>query len=103
MSSGSKIKEGASTLDRRKALLEHLRRMRITTSGIITSEICGGSESASKKLILQSRDFVASDPLGPKTVIYRLTAAGAKSIGAPEEIARSLGSQALPKAVGLLG
>ncbi len=33
---------------------------------------------------------------------YRLTPAGAKQLGAPEEISRPLGPQALPKALGIL-
>jgi hypothetical protein len=86
-----------------KALLELVRRHRITTSEINVSMICGGSESVGKKLILNLRDYIASDPLGPKSVYYRLTPAGAKLLGAPEEIARPLGPQALPKALGILG
>jgi hypothetical protein len=89
--------------DPERRLLEHLRVYRATTSNIVTSLICGGSESSSKKLLARSRDIVASDPLGPKTVIYRPTPLGAKQIGAPEEIARPLGPQALPKAIGILG
>lgn len=99
MSSGSASK----TIDPTKALLEHLRRQRVSTSAVIISELCNGSESAAKKLISRSREYVASDPLGSKTVIYRLHPAGAKSIGAPEEIARPLGPQALPKTLGILG
>jgi hypothetical protein len=91
------------TIDPQKLLLEFLRRFRILTAGIITTLVCGGSENASKKLILRSRVYIASDPLGPTTVYYRLTPAGAKLIGAPEEIARPLGPQALPKMLGILG
>jgi hypothetical protein len=91
------------TVDPQKLLFELLRRFRILTAALITALICGGSENAAKKLILRSRDYVASDPLGPKTVYYRFTPAGAKLIGAPEEIARPLGPQALPKMLGILG
>jgi hypothetical protein len=90
-------------IDPLRKLLELLRRLRIITAALISACICGGSENASKKLILRSRDYVASDPLGTKTVYYRLTPAGAKLIGAPEEIARPLGPQALVKALGILG
>lgn len=90
-------------IDPQKTLLELLRRQRVATANIITERVCGGSENAAKKLISRSRDYVASDPLGTKTVYYRLTPAGAKLIGAPEEIARPLGPQALPKALGILG
>src|SRR5689334_665326 len=89
--------------DPQKVLFELLRRYRIATASIITEHVCGGSENGTKKLILRSRDYVASDPLGPKTVYYRLTTAGAKMIGAPEEIARPLGPQALPKALAICG
>jgi hypothetical protein len=49
------------------------------------------------------RDYVASDPLGARSVVYRLTPAGAKLIGAPEEKGRPRGVQALPKDLGILG
>jgi hypothetical protein len=88
--------------DLQKRLLEQLRRQRITTPAIISARLCEGSENGTKKLISGSRDFVVSDPLGPKSVYYRLTPAGAKYIGAPEEIARPMGPQALPKALGIL-
>jgi hypothetical protein len=92
-----------SAIDPQRKLLEHLRRYRISTASIIASQVCGNSENATKKLILRSREYLASDPLGPKTVYYRLTPAGAKLIGAPEEIARPLGPQALPKTLAILG
>lgn len=82
--------------------MELLRRQRVATAEIITSQICDDSESAAKKLIARLRPFVTSDPLGTKTVYYRLTPAGAKQLGAPEEIARPLGPQALPKSLGIL-
>lgn len=90
-------------IDPQKLLFELLRRFRILTMAIITAVVCGGSENAAKKLILRSRDYIASDPLGPRTVYCRFTPAGAKLIGAPEEIARPLGPQALPKMLGILG
>jgi len=92
-----------TTTDPQKVLFELLRRYRIATASLITEHVCGGSENATKKLILRSRDYVASAPLGPKTVYYRLNPAGAKLIGAPEEIARPLGPQALPNALAICG
>lgn len=89
--------------ERQKALLDLLLRYRILLASLVLTLLCDGSESIAKKLLLNSRDFVASDPLGPKTVYYRLTAAGAKLLGAPEEISRPLGPQALPRALGVLG
>ncbi len=89
--------------DRDRAALELLRRQRIATADIISAEVCGGSESALKKLIMRLRDYIASEPLSSKFVYYRLTPLGAKQIGAPEEIARPLGPQALPKTAGILG
>ncbi len=88
--------------ERERAAMELLRRHRVATAEIITARVCDGSESAGKKLIGRLKPFVASDPLGTKTVYYRLTPAGAKQLGAPEEIARPLGPQALPKALGIL-
>jgi hypothetical protein len=52
---------------------------------------------------MRLRNLIASEPLGPKGVAYRTTPPGAKSVGAPEEISRPLGPQALPKALGILG
>jgi hypothetical protein len=98
MNSGS----GTKAIDLVKVLLGHLLRYRITTSGIIISEICNGSEGAAKKLIARSRDWVTSYPLGSKSVFYSMTPAGAKLIGAPEEIARQPGPQATPKALAIV-
>jgi hypothetical protein len=86
-----------------RQLLEHLRVYKVTTASIVTALLCGGSENAAKKLLARSRNLVESDPLGPKTVYYRLTPFGAKQIGAPEEIARPQGPQSLPKNIGFLG
>jgi len=91
-----------SLSDRQKLYLELLKRQRVSTSEI-NIKVSEGSESIAKKLILSLKDLVASDPLGPKSVYYRLTLLGAKLIGAPEEIAKPLGPQALPKALGILG
>jgi hypothetical protein len=88
--------------ERERAGLHLIRRYRISTPRLIASEIYDGSESNAKKFISRVRDYVASDPLGTKTSYYRLTVAGAKLLGAPEEIARPCGPQALPKTVGIL-
>jgi hypothetical protein len=88
--------------ERERTGLDHLRRYRASTPEIMMSQICDGSDSATKKLVARLRDYLASDPLGTKTVYYRLTPAGAKLLGAPEEISRPLGPQALPKALGIL-
>jgi hypothetical protein len=101
--SGASVLAAKSELDSQRRLLDFLRIFRIVTSYIVTWLICGGSESASKKLLARSRDLVASDPLGPKTVVYRPTPLGAKKIGIPEELGRPLGPQALVKALGILG
>src|SRR5689334_6712181 len=85
-----------------RAVLDLLRRYRATTPEVLTAKVCSGSDNAAKKMIARLRDYVASDPLGTKTVYYRLTPAGAKQLGAPEEISRPLGPQALPKALGIL-
>lgn len=92
-----------SLSERDQSFLELLRRHRVSTPSINTELLCEGSVSTAKKLPLRLRDYVASDPLGPKSVCYRLTPAGAKLVGAPEEQARPLGPQALPKALGILG
>jgi hypothetical protein len=89
--------------ERERAALELIRRQRVATASILTAEVCGGSENICKKVLMRLENYVASEPLGPKTKYYRLTAPGAKQLGAPEEIARPLGPQALPKAVGILG
>lgn len=86
-----------------RALLEFLLRFRLATLQLIATLICGGSESAAKKLAPSMRDYVASEPLGGKSVYYRLTAAGAKLMGAPEELSRTLGPQALVRALGTVG
>jgi hypothetical protein len=88
--------------ERERIGLDHLRTYRASTSEMMTKRVCAGSESATKKLVARLRDYIASDPLGPKTVSYRLTPAGAKLLGAPEEISRPPGPQALPKALGIL-
>src|SRR5262245_3568894 len=88
--------------ERERSAMELLRRQRVATAEVITAHVCDNSESAAKKLIARLQPFIASDPLGPKTKYYRLTPAGAKHLGAPEEIARPLGPQALPKALGIL-
>ena len=89
--------------ERDRSLLELLGRYRISTPSINITQISGGSESAAKKQISRLSDYIASDPLGTKSVYYRLTAAGAKLIGVPEELARPNGPQALPKNLGILG
>ena len=89
--------------DRERAALELIRRYRIVTAMILTLVICEGSENICKKLLMRLQDYIVSEPLGPKTKYYRLSALGAKQLGAPEEIARPLGPQALPKAIGILG
>jgi hypothetical protein len=91
-----------SLTERERTGLDLIRRHRAATAEILTAQVCSGSESAMKKMISRLRDYVASDPLGAKSVYYRLTPAGAKLLGAPEEIARPLGPQALPKALGVL-
>jgi len=88
--------------ERERAALDLIRRYRAVTFEVLCARICDGSESATKKLIARLREYIASDPLGTKTVYYRLTPAGAKLLGAPEEISRPLGPQALPKALGVL-
>jgi hypothetical protein len=89
--------------DRQRSYLEFHKRYRVSTSEISTSKFCDGSESVAKKLPLSLPDYIASDPLGQKSKYWRLTAAGAKLIGAPEEIAKPPGPQALLKALGILG
>lgn len=89
--------------ERERAFLDLLRRYRISTPAVNISALCEGSESAAKKLPPRLKEYVASDPLGTKSVYYRLTPAGVKLIGAPEEFSRPLGPQALPKALGILG
>jgi hypothetical protein len=88
--------------EKERAALDFIRRHRAVTFEILCARICDGSESATKKLIARLRDYIASDPLGTKTVYYRLTPAGAKLLGAPEEISRPAGPQALPKALGIV-
>src|SRR3954468_10356408 len=92
----------APLTDRTKAYLDFLCRHRISTAERNTA-LCGGSENVAKKLIATLDGYIASDPLGQKTRYYRLTPLGAKALGAPEEIARPLGPQALPRALGVLG
>jgi hypothetical protein len=89
-----------TALDR--AALDLIRRYRAVTFEVLCKRICDGSESATKKLIARLREYIASDPLGTKTVYYRLTPAGAKLLGAPEEISRPSGPQALPKSLGIV-
>jgi len=91
-----------SLTERDREFLDHLRRYRGSTPSIVTPTICNGSEAVSKKLISRLRDYVASDPIGTKTVYYRLKPAGTKLLGAPEEISRPLGPQALPKVLGIV-
>src|SRR5712691_9397604 len=93
----------ASLNERQRKLMELILWFRIVIAEIITSKIGEGSESIAKKLLLGLRDYITSDPLGTKSVYYRFTSAGAKLMGAPEEIAKPLGPQALPRALGVLG
>lgn len=88
--------------DTQKQAFALLGVYRILTPSILTARVCAGSESVAKKLIIRSRDYIVSEPLGQKSVYYRLNASGAKLYGLPEEIAKPLGSQALPKALGNL-
>jgi len=83
--------------------LEYLRCYRIATLQLIMTVICLISESAAKKLAPRLSEYVASEPLGTRSRYYRLTPAGAKLIGAPEELARPLGPQALIKTIGIIG
>jgi len=92
----------AAITETQRKLFEFVRIYRFVLAIIITKMICGGSENGTKKLILNSRDFIASDPLDAKSRCYRFTPAGAKLIGGPEEIARPLGPQALQKTLGIL-
>ncbi len=87
--------------DRRQMALEHIRRFRISSAQVLQERFCGGSENVLKKLLAGLREFVASETLFGKYVYYRLTPAGARLMGAPEEIGRPLGAQALPKAFGI--
>jgi hypothetical protein len=77
------------------------RRYRISTP-TINVELCGGSESAAKKLPLWLKEYIASEPLGG-SVYYRPTPAGARLMGIPDELGRPLGPQALPKALAIAG
>lgn len=86
-----------------RSFLELLRRYRAVTPSLVTSVVCGGSESVAKKLAPKLREYVASDPLGPKSVIYRYTPAGARLMGVPEELGRPLGPQALLRTLGIAG
>jgi hypothetical protein len=88
--------------ERDRALLDHMRRYRITIPDAVESVVCNGDENAAKKLVHRLNDYVASEPLGSREVYYRLTPAGAKFVAAPGEVSRPLGPQALPKAIGIL-
>ena len=87
---------------RHRAVLEHFVRNRISTSVVLAERYGGNSDDAVKKLLQHLKPYVVSAPLFGKSVYYRLTPAGAKLMGAPEEIANPLGAQALPKAFGVL-
>jgi hypothetical protein len=88
--------------ERDRAVLDHIRRYRITVSRTLQEQFCDRSENAAKKLVARLRDYVASETLVGNSVYYRLTPLGARLLGAPEEIAQPLGVQALPRAFGVL-
>ena len=88
--------------ERDRSILNHLRRYRLDTAKGLAKGFCDGSADAVKKIAQRLQDYIASEPLYGKTVYYRLTAGGARLVGAPEEAARPLGHQALPKAFGIL-
>jgi hypothetical protein len=93
---------GIELTDRDRAVLEHLRRYRLTTVKILQALFCEGSVDAVKKLLQRLQEYITSEPLYGRTVYYRLTAAGARLVGAPEEVARPIRPQALTKAFGIL-
>jgi hypothetical protein len=92
----------AKLTERDRAVLEHVRRHRITTARVVKELFCGGSENASKKLLQRLKDYLVSEPLYGKAVYYRMSPAAAKLVAAPPEIADPLGPQALPEALGIL-
>jgi hypothetical protein len=90
-----------SLTGREREYFDFLRRYRISTP-TINIELCGGSESAAKKLPLRLKEYIASEPLGA-SVYYRPTPAGARLMGIPDELGRALGIQSLPKALAIAG
>jgi hypothetical protein len=87
--------------ERDRKFFELIRRYKNVTPAILRAQVCEDSESIAKKIITKYCDYIASDPLGTRTVSYRFKPAGAKLMGAPEELARPSGPQSLPKALGI--
>jgi hypothetical protein len=88
--------------ERDRSFMDGLRRFRVMSKPIIQDTYCEGSADAAKKLVARLKDFVASEPFAGNRKYYRLTPAGARLVGAPEEVGRPLGPQALAKALGVL-
>jgi hypothetical protein len=87
-----------------EAILQHLKRYRITTAEIVAAVIFEGrvGEARAALSALLSRQKIVSRPLFGKTRFYQLSNAGVREMGEPEEVAKPPGPQALPRLFGVL-
>ena len=92
----------SSLTDRDRAALEHLRRYRITTAKVLQKLYCDDTPNKVKKLVQRLGENIQAEQLYGKSVYYHLSPTGARLVGAPEEVSKPLGPQALPKAIGIL-
>jgi hypothetical protein len=86
--------------DRDKAILEVFRQHRAAPRNLLLP-LFGGSESSLQKWLKRLSEFVTSESPYSGFTYYRLTPGGARFLGAPEEVARPLGVQALQKTLGV--
>lgn len=86
-------------------VLLHLCRHRITTVPAISAAVLPGKSEKDIRAVLralETKGLIGSRPLIAKRVYFQLTPRGAREFGQPEEVAKPLGPQALPKWFGVL-
>lgn len=91
--------------DRDQAILAHVARYRLTTLETVHHLFFpeASSQEAAKTVLRRLRGtHLQSRPLYLRRVYYQLTAVAAQALGEPEEIAKPLGPQALPRAYSVL-
>lgn len=92
-----------SLTERDQEILEHVRRYRLTTTEALRKFFFSEAKAGAEKNVLRRLvgPHLQARPLYGKKVYYQLTPGAARSLGEPEELADSLGPQALIRVYGV--